>query len=452
MTTRARFFVVVFCGLVAVCATACPAENKGEAGQDLAGWRYYLPLTIPKNASSVIKLYLPPALIAKAQPSLADLRIVNNRGDQVAYVIREQRGKTGEFAIKAPAAYINRTFIAGKSSRVIVDFGGSKPRDFLEISTSGDNFRRKTTIEASADGKAWQVIADNVWLFAIPRANSVFRVNRVHMPVNNFRYYRITVFNGDDDRGRIVIKEVLASGSAPQPADVTTVPVVGTGIMENSKNRYTEIRLDLGYENLRLCDVGLEFADQQFFRVCDIFGRNQEKRIIIQQVENALPRKIEVEEPWVKIARGRIYRFPNKNGTAVGLTLPCRGTCRFLAIRVYNNDDKRLTFISAKVRRYRQWILFPAKTNESAKLYFGNSKALAPRYDLSNYIDSLAAKGIHLAAVGEVRKNPGYKIEEKSVPWSEQHKWLLTAVILVLILIMGGLILRQTGQIPSMRD
>lgn len=426
-------------------------QGAEAADSDFSKWKYQLSVQVSAaGETGVVELLLPPAVLAKAQSGLGDLRLIKPNGAIVPLVIRVQRGQEKYTPTAEPQKYFNKTFVARKLSSVIVDFGKNQLRNFLDIKTEGNNFRRRVKVEGGNEGVNWQVLTNNGWLFAIPSGQVVQRISRVNLPENNFRYYRITVYNGGlNDLGRINISSVKAAHLVKIPADLDNVPVQSSEVVTDAKHKFTEIRLDLGFENLRLEEVTLDFRERNFLRRCLVFGRNQKTRILRQSLENSLPRETEVKEPWTQITQGSIYRFTTTGGVAESLRLNCRGRYRYLAIRIYNQDDKPLTFVGASVTRLQQRLIFQHQGKQQLRLLLGNPGAALRLFDFGNFVDRLRKDGIHQATLGQLAGNSEYHQTKKEIPWSERNSWLLTFAMITLIMVMGFLVWRQAKQIPQ---
>ncbi|MBN2713051.1 MAG: DUF3999 family protein [Planctomycetes bacterium] len=435
---------------VMLLCTACGFGAEGARKVDQSKWKYRLPVSVVEDgADGVDELSLPPALLAKAKGSLSDLRLIDGQGDTVPYITREQRGREEYVAPYGPGKYLNKAFVPGKSSSVVADFGGNQVRNILNIVTAGDNFRRRVMVEGGNDAVNWQVLTNNGWLFAIPGGASAYRLGRLPLSENNYRYYRITVYNGINDPEQIEINSVSASHLVKTPADVVAAPVSTSEVLQNSKGGYTEIRLDLGFENLHLYDIKLTIGDDNFMRRCSILGRNAETRIITRRVENSLPSETEVEEQWSEIAHASLYRFTTGKETTESLELKCDGKYRYLAIRIYNGDDAPLSFVGASVRRLNQRLIFRHNGKRALQLLCGNPDASSPSYDFASFVDRLQKDGIHKAVSSEVEDNPQYSLKVKEIPWSERNQWLLTAAVILLVAVLAILIWKQAKQIPE---
>ncbi len=166
-------------------------------------------------------------------PDLRDLRVVVNRTEETAYVIRTNYGSTSH--VQLPTRLYNRTFVGDRESTVTVDFESKVLKNRVQVMTPGTNFRRKVRVQGSDDGENWGTIRDGAFLFRVQRGDAKSRAyegNVVTFPDNDQQYLRVTVYNGEDDKGALEILAVKAFQHKRTPAETLPVPVVSTQVAQ----------------------------------------------------------------------------------------------------------------------------------------------------------------------------------------------------------------------------
>lgn len=389
----------------------------------------------------VVEVPITPEIFDMARPDLADLRVASELGGETPYVLRFAKGKT--YRIALPVKLYNKTYRADRQSSVTVDFGRKIMKNRIEVTTPGTNFRRKVLVEGSDDGKIWETVREGAFLFRIASdaARSKYDKKEISMPDNNQRYLRITVFNSPDDPRRIDVDDVKVWRVTVEHAE--TAPVVIAGFSTKQKKDETRVCLDLGYRNLPLHRLRLNFSDADFFRRISISGRNREKRTITTPVEDGPPREKVVDEAWVPVTTGAIYRYSSGGAADESLSLNMqRAAYRYLRIIIRNGDDPPLCYTGASVNRLVHRLVFQPGDEVDHFLYFGNPDTSRPNYDLKHYVSRLRAEGIAVAALGESVPNPFYAGEDKALPWSEKFKWLIWLALLGMIALLAFMVRR----------
>jgi hypothetical protein len=411
---------------------------------DVSRWAYVAPLEFESGVNKgVVQFELTPEVVDLSLPSLADLRLVDNQRVEVGYVVREIRSRSEQRMLTAKL--YNRSFQAGRHSSVTLDFEGKHLKNAVEIRTAGTNFRRKARIEGCDDGQSWQIVRDEAFLFRAgdgePQEQRLEK-NVVRFPENNYRYLRVTVYNGADDPKVVKIEQVKSWQQVEVPAETAPVTIVSARTEE--KTGVTEIYLDLGFRNLPLHVLHLSFSDRNFFRQVEISGRNSETRVVKTVVEDSPKLEKTVPVAWNSAAKGTIFRFTTEGGVEESLNISLNGSkYRYLRVRIRNHNDPPLHFTGSGASRLTQRVLFAPRVDGSYSVYCGNPSAPRPQYDVARYIDRLGQDGMSPAGLGKVGSNPAYQAPTRVVPWSERHRAIIWVALVAMLAVLGLLVYKM---------
>ncbi len=427
------------------------AEPLPAKPLDLAQWSHTAPVqgTISEKEGAA-EFSLSPQVMDLSRPSLVDLRLVQGGDTEVGYYLWESKGRSHKVSLET--RLFNRTYLPGQHCSVTVDFGGNDLKNRLNIRTTGANFLRKVKIEGSDDQQSWEIVRDNAFLFRTrEEGDRVYQKNTVNFPENNQRYLKITVYAGTDDTEAIKIEDVEAWQYQTTYPETVAVPIVSSKVRQ--RKRVTELSLDLGFRNMPLCNLKPAFSDGNFFRKVQVFGRNSLVRVVRTVVEDSPKLEKSVPVPWHHIAMGTVYRFSAGTGVDESLELDLKGTkYRYLLIKIMNHDDPPLAFSGATVSRYGRKVWFAAKGPGGFTLYFGNSKAKRPKYDVGRYISRLRRENVSTLTLGAVTANPAFKPVTPSIPWSERHSGIIWAALLAMLAVLGILIYRVARSTPKRQE
>ena len=422
------------------------AGSVGLSAMDLTRWKYCSEITLEDTTAGYCRMDITPPIYDAARPDLSDLRIVDAAGQQVPYVLvvpRDTSHKQGYFP-----TVLNRVKGAQNSSLVTLDFGRQTVKNSIEVNTGGRNFRRAVTVEGSNDNVAFFTLVEPAFVFAIDSRDE-FRFNTLDLPMNDYRYLRITVFPMADETDSPVIEDVQVFHCVHKPAARTPIEMVCTNQTEDAKNNVSVYEYDLGFCNLPINAMSLSPAADSFYRVVTIEGRNALKRQVEIRSEDNRQRFREIDEPWHSVTGGTIYRYLLPDGkTKENLTLPLRfgaPSYRYLKVTIKNYDDRPLVLASASAEMTAHKIVFPAAEDSSnLALYAGSDSASAPRYDISYKLANPLEVSALSGTFGPVAENPLFgKAAPKPAPWTEQHKTLLMGVMIIVVLVLGGFILKS---------
>lgn len=88
-----------------------------------------------------------------------------------------------------------------------------------------------------------------------------------------------------------------------------------------------------------------------------------------------------------------------------------------------------------------------AGVSSPLRLYYGNPKAMAPRYDLAARLPSVLGPGLSRIPLGPQRENPIYRPEPK--PFSERSPWLVYVVLGAASLVLAAILINLARESRS---
>jgi hypothetical protein len=401
-----------------------------------------------QSLSGFVSLPIPPEVFDESQPSLNDLRVVDENNSLVPHVIHWGRIRETRQQDWRSVRLVNTTFAPGKHSRVTVDFGEMVEKNLIQVSLSGQNYRRRALLEGSNESKGWEVVAEDLWLFDVSMEDQNFKVDTLKFPANNFRYLRLTVYNMTDDPRRITIETVKgAFQRIEKEKELLPVPVKQMTTSHREDKKQTNIELDLGFRHLPVVSLQFEIATPYFYRGYELHGRNEIKEKVPRKTETGSD-IVEREVPWSFVHRGVLYRTQHKNKTTESLKVEnLIAPYRYLKLRILNGDNRPLQIDRVFVYRRETRLVFQPQTGKRHMLLGGNPKVGGPDYDLSR-----AVKGLDELKLPVISLGPPTRIARKEplAPWSERYSVVIWVVLIIAVGVMVGLIVKNLRKItPS---
>jgi hypothetical protein len=432
---------VKFCAIVIFLA--------GIAGSawaiDLTKWKYCCGITFEGKVEEYHRADITPEIYNAAKPDLSDIRIIDSNGRQIPYLIARPYDVTNrqEYSPKI----INRSTDARNGSLVTLDFGGQTIKNSIEVVTGGDNFRRAVKVKGSNDNIKFFTLVKQAFVFAVTD-KKWSRFSDVDLPLNDYRYLRITVSPMPDERDNPVIQDVRAFKNENKGAVRTPAAMVCTGHTEGEKENLSTYEYDLGFCNLPVTEIQLSIDDKSFYRHITVEGRNALKRRIKIAGEDNRERFEDVNESWNYVTGGVIYRYipvdGKKQEKTTLLISSNTGTYRYLKITIRNYDDKPLKLQSASAEMVAHKIVFSAEDVNCPLLYVGSESASRPQYDIIHKLNKPLQAEAATAMLGSITENPLFgKAEQKTVPWTERHKSILLIILVAVVLVLGLIIIKS---------
>ncbi len=114
-------------------------------------------------------------------------------------------------------------------------------------------------------------------------------------------------------------------------------------------------------------------------------------------------------------------------------------TFRYLRLSIDNQDDAALDVGEVAASGLRRRLIFQAAPVATYGLYYGNTKARQPSYDLERFLPYLETDDLPGAALGAQQNNAHFALPE--LPVSERFPWLITLGVAAVAAVAGLLLL-----------
>jgi uncharacterized protein DUF3999 len=329
------------------------------------------------STAGLVKINVPVETLDAARPALEDLRLYDEAGNEVPYLIER-------FAQVAKSAQVVKGFqvsLSASTTVITLETGLAQPLDGVTLESPAQDFIKAVQVESSEDGNHWQPLAQGQPIFRQPDGASHLQIS---LPPTSSKWLRLTV---DDGRS----PPVPFTGALVHPAMGEPAPgeFISATITERDESPgETRLELSLGAANLSVASIQLETPEPLFMR----------------QVSVAFPEMSEDSISEETIGHGTVYRVavegqpPSEN---LSVPLDSLVSSRELFLLIKNGSSPPLPISAVRVERRPVYLAFLARQLGTFKLLTGNARCDAPRYDL-------AALGMNLkdVAVSPVKISP----------------------------------------------
>jgi hypothetical protein len=368
------------------CAFALAWVYSARAAGLPTDWQHEQPFNVA--ASGLVKLNLPVETLDAARPALEDLRLYDDAGNEVPYLI-ERPVPVVKVVQNVKSFHISLTL---SNTAIVLETGLTQPLDDVTLETPARSFLKPVRIEGSTDLKRWQPLEQGQPIFRQPDG-----VNRLHVsfPAGTWPWLRLTV---DDQRTPpIPFTGAHIRVAVTEPAPTGWLPVT---IAERDENPgETRLALNLGAANLSLTAVQIETAEPLFTR----------------HVTFAVPQVSEDTIHEQTIGQGVIYRVAVEGQPAAeSLLAPLESQVRSreLLLFIHNQDSPPLPITAVRVERRPVYLVFLARQAGAYHLLTGNNQCAAPRYDLAALDMNLKSVAVAPIKLPPPANNPDYRSPE----------------------------------------
>jgi hypothetical protein len=348
----------LFCGLM-LSASAQKAFKYGAALQKVDSTGFY-------------RINLQPAFIAKAKGDMADIRIMDTKGNFVPYI------QAGSLPLKDQKSFvvfnkIDARLATDTGTTYIVENKTGLPLDRLWIKLQNTAVQRKVNLMGSDDLKQWFAIQENISLQEAVQNSEGTYMQSLSFPASNYRYFKILV----DDKNKTPIKFLQAGIYTEYAATLAYTPIPGLKFTHIDSNKTTFITIKLN-DNYQVNKLHLNITAPKYFK----------RNVTIYQVIGGY--KEAILEAELSSIKNNDLLFAAKAGE--------------LQLQISNGDNQALAISDMKAYQSDEYVISYLDGKQNYHLLAGDSTAQAPEYDLKFFADSIKAN-IPAISHGRITKN-----------------------------------------------
>jgi hypothetical protein len=403
-----RLFLAV-AGVIALGAAA-PLQGPWKH------WRYSRPIDLPPpSAERFVDVPVVPSVYARARKGLEDLRLIDEEGREVPYVLRVRHGETRRTWVSARLFEVS--FLPGGYTQAFVDAPeGAGLHNLIRIGTGGEDFFAYVELAVSDDAKTWRVLRERA---------PIYRFRSEGLDGNQVITYSDS--RSPHLRLRVLEKEKAFALDAAEVAheekeDPERVRLPAALVPESGAERgQSWWCADAGAGSSPVSEVRFEVAQPEFHRPVRVSVSDDRKT-------------------WRTAGCGQIYRIAGEKQTqgCLKVSFP-ESQGRFVRVAVYNRDDPPLAGLRLSLYGTPRHLVFRREPGRRYRLLYGNSRERAPDYEIARIARRSDLDAAARGALGSEEANAAW---EDPNPWTERHPWLLWAAAGIAVFVLGTLAIR----------
>ncbi len=415
------------------------AENKIKV-ENWEKWRYVKNIEIngAPIKGDLVKVSLDQDVFNNAKEDLGDLRVVGKGGAEVPYKLIVEKSFYSQNNIY-PVRVLNNSYSSeGQYNIFVVDFGQKGYlNSALNILTSSENFKRTVEVSGSNDMQSWNILKTNGYIYNYTDKTANFKAGdtEVAYPENTFQYLQVKIFSRGE--APLAVSGAQVSRIFRSLNKETTIRPKYK-IEENSARRTTDVIIDLEKKGWPTSSISIDSNSDNFNREAVIYESDD-------------------QVSWSRLGNGYIFNLNTPKFTGSNLSIEySESGKRYLKVEIYNANDAPVGVRGVSIKTILRSIAF--QYNETSvssadyALYYGNSKALFPQYDLERFFSYLDTENYFSASLKPETQNPNFAAEVPPAPSIfERIPYLLEMVLVLVILVMGFFVFRLMKKVGSAR-
>lgn len=368
------------------------------------------------------KITLTPAITAKAQADLSDIRIEDGTGNTVAYILKKESPlinaqELKEFILQPPS------ITPDSNTQIIMDISGplknigKDARYSVILVMKTANAYREATLSGSNDLQNWFAVTDKLVLDAAGNGSGGETNQAVAMPATNYKYLRL-----------------LMKDKGIQPLQITKAGVL---LGSNIYGQYAELPVPVVQQkdsSNHTSYITLQFDDQ--YPVDKL-------RFSIQQPA-LYKRRIALYDTTGGTRRMLAQTVLQPGMDSITLD---RFKGRILLAEVENFDDQPLQIKEIRGYQLKQYLIASLLQQKPYYILTGNEKAIAPVYDLDYFANSIQVlPGELLPAAPDKLQNNNTPPKPASARTSTILMWVIIGIALITLLWLSSRLVKNMTQ------
>jgi hypothetical protein len=384
-------------------------------------WQAWRPIDVGASEQPrLVRFALPLAVYGSAQLDLADLRVIDDSGQEVPFVIDSARPRPAQVWSYATLSDIG--FVPGEYTQAVADVGVRRVLHNtlrLAIPESEGDFFQWVAVDASDDRSTWRVVRERAPIFRF-RADGLEGRQTLAFPDTSSRWLRVRIL---DSQRRFAIDGVSVSREVVATPEHQPLP----GLMRlnpQSPERKSWWDEDLTFNAVPVTAVSFTATQPAFHR----------------------PVTVSVSDDgasWSEVAQGDIYRESGSEQLSVDVP---EGRGRYWRVTVFNRNDAPINGLRVTLLTTPQYVVFRQMPERGYFVLYGNSKATAPEYDFATLTTREQRDAAIVVTAGAESRNAAYQSPE---PWTERHAWVMWVALLAAVVVIGGLAIRSMRVAPT---
>ncbi|MFB9865449.1 hypothetical protein [Rufibacter immobilis] len=345
----------------------------------------------PVAQEGYYQVLLPPQVIGRLQPHQEDLRLLDQKGQAVPYLLRSEAPVQNRTLFK-PYQILRYARTPGGVSELLVHNPQKRTMNNISLLIGNAEVRKQVSLSGSDDQQNWYVLKEQDLLYAIRNTQQTAEVKLLDFPLSNYRYLRLQL--NDSASAPLNILQAGYYDTYSQVGKYTRIPVQAFSRIDSAKTTFLRLRFGQPVYPEQL--VFYISAPQLYHRPGKVVLGN--RKVYERRRRKRRAHSEEISMPLLL----------HSNAPAV-LDLP-RHQVKELEVQIENSDNQPLRIDSVQVLQLNRYLIATLKPHQTYTLRFGDETLAAPAYDLQFFQDSIPQ---HLPLV-EVKALQALKNEKKA--------------------------------------
>jgi len=380
------------------------------------GYSYKRKIELKKDSLNWNSIEIPDEMYDKVKPDLSDIRIFgfkDNDTIEVPYLLKIE----SNFYINNTLSgkIINKSYSDSKFYFTLEIDQTNMILNVIDLSFANENFDWKVKLEGSHNQNEWFTILDNYRILSIKNMETDYRFEKLVFENSKYKFYRISIETNQEPK----LKDFYLSGEVTNEENsFRALNIKDFSLKTDKKNKQTIVEFSLK-NKLPVHSLKLNINDEFLYH----------RPIVIEYFADS----IKTEKGWIK----NYKHFSSGIISSKEKTdFVCYSNLEYIAkdfrIIIDNQDNIPLKINSVDVNILDYNLIFQLVSESDLYLYYGNSEAFEPLYDIKKhrgFVNEVDIK-TNTTLSDEILIPKKDEIQQK--PLFENQLWLWGIMILII--------------------
>lgn len=367
------------------------------------------------------KIMIPDELYGKTSHNLTDIRIfgitANHDTIEAPYILQMTASEIPNNEVHFKA--INSVHDE-KGHYFTFELNEKELTNQIELDIGQQNFDWTLSLEGSNDDQKWYTIAEDYRILSIKNNLADFQFTTLSFPETNYRFLRICIHSKE----KPLLNGIRITRQKKTDYPLKNYSVTQIKTIENQQAKQTEIEVKLPLA------VPVNQLNIHVSQLYDYY-----RPVTINYVSDSVKTKKGWQYIYNTLVHGTLSSLKDNTFHSHASVITNR-----LKILIHNQDNHPLAITTIDVQGYENSLVTRLTEEAVYYLFYGNSNAVAPNYDLVQFQNKIPVT-IPTAKLGE--EQVIQQVEVPTIqPLFSNKKWLWALMILI-ILILGWFSLKM---------
>jgi hypothetical protein len=335
----------------------------------------------PVSTTGFYRININPEVGARSQPQFNDLRIFDNDGKEIPYLLKKEIDGNNETQF---VTYPLTSSIEKNKQIIVVENSEKRKVSLFQFVIKNADASRLVRISGSDDNQKWYVVRDSFYFESVSQDDDALVKKQLTFPATDYRYYKVEMAIGNNESPLNIIN----AGNYKTTAQEAGIQIVkGLSFTRVDSNKTTYLKFTCRPAN-RIDKLELVITSPEMYhRKALLKGKT-----IHPESDGPISSTSKYNRTATTAARQYDLSSDRENRINCSDLLGYQQVGEF-TLEIQNQDDQPLDIKAVKAYQLTTTATAKLEQGKTYFLYFGDSLMQAPAYDIVYFANTVSDSG-----------------------------------------------------------